>query len=331
MFFRKLIETIWYKNNFFMYVLLPFSWLYILLISLRRVCYHTGIFTRYRVSSLVVVVGNINVGGTGKTPLVIWLTEYFKQKGFRIGVVSRGYGRVAYNNKPQQVRPDSAPILVGDEPVLIAKKTGCPVVVATKRRKAAEELIKYNKCDLIICDDGMQHYSLERDIEIAVIDGHRRFGNGYCLPAGPLREPVSRLKDVDMLVSKYIADRHEFKMEYSYDNLVSIAKPTRVLSISELDSGKVHAVAGIGNPYPFFSYLRGEKLQVIEHEFPDHYFFTKKDICFDDNLPVIMTEKDAIKCSDLKEKNYWYLPVKVSMPKSFTYRLDQLLKEIQNG
>jgi len=327
---KKIIENIWYTKHPLGIVLLPFSWLYTLIIVLRRLCYQSGLIAVTKINVPVIIVGNISVGGTGKTPLVIWLAEYFKSKGFKPGIVSRGYGG-KFSGKTQQVRPDSDPLLVGDEPVLISKRTNCPVAIAVQRRSAAEELIEHCDCDIILCDDGMQHYSLDRDIEIAVVDGQRRFGNKYCLPAGPLREPMSRLKTVDFIVSKYIASRHEYKMEYRYGDLISLTNPARTISVESFNSESVHAIAGIGNPDRYFSYLRNKKIKLIMHEFPDHHPFVAEDIIFNDNLPVVMTEKDAVKCTAYATDQHWYLPITATLPESFAYRLEVLMKEIING
>lgn len=327
---KELIENIWYSKHPLGILLLPLSWIYTLIIILRRLCYQSGLIAVNKIDAPVIIVGNISVGGTGKTPLVIWLAEYFRSKGFKPGIVSRGYGG-KLSGKTQQVRPDSDPLLVGDEPVLISKRTACPVAISVQRRKAAEELIKHCGCNLILCDDGMQHYSLDRDIEIAVIDGQRRFGNRHCLPAGPLREPISRLQTVDFVVSKYIASRHEYKMEYSYGDLVSLTDPTRTMPVSSLNGESVHAIAGIGNPDRYFSYLRNQKMKIIMHEFPDHHPFAASDIKFNDGLAVIMTEKDAVKCAAYATDFHWYLPITATLPESFIYRLDVLMKEIING
>lgn len=327
---KEFIENIWYTKHPLIVLLLPLSWIYTLIITLRRLCYQSGLIAVNKIDAPVIIVGNISVGGTGKTPLVIWLAEYFRSKGFKPGIVSRGYGG-KLSGKTQQVRPDSDPLLVGDEPVLISKRTACPVAISVQRSKAAEELIKHCGCDLILCDDGMQHYSLDRDIEIAVIDGQRRFGNKRCLPAGPLREPITRLDTVDFVVSKYIASRHEYKMEYSYGDLVSLTDPTKSMPTSSLSGESVHAVAGIGNPDRYYSYLRNQKLKIIMHEFPDHHPFTADDIKFNDGLAVVMTEKDAVKCAAYATDYHWYLPITATLPESFTYRLDVLMKEIING
>ena len=327
---KEFIENIWQSKHPLGYLLLPLSWIYTLIIIIRRLAYQSGLIAVNEIDVPVIIVGNISVGGTGKTPLVVWLAEYFVSKGFKPGIVSRGYG-AKLSGKTQQVRPDSDPRMVGDEPVLISRKTKCPVAVAVKRRNAAEQLIEHYDCDLILCDDGLQHYSLARDIEIAVIDGQRRFGNEHCLPAGPLREPVSRLESVDFVVSKYTAKRHEFKMEYSYGDLVSLADPTQTMPISNLAGQTVHAIAGIGNPDRYFSYLRNQKLNIILHEFQDHHAFTAEDIQFNDDVPVVMTEKDAVKCTAFAKKSHWYLPITATLPDAFAYRLDVLMKEILNG
>jgi tetraacyldisaccharide 4'-kinase len=327
---KEFIENIWQTKHPIGYLLLPLSWLYTLVITLRRLCYQSGLIAVNQIDAPVIIVGNISVGGTGKTPLVVWLAEYFKSKGFKPGIVSRGYGG-KLSGKTQQVRPDSDPGLVGDEPVLIAKRTSCPVAVAVQRRKAAEELIEYCDCDLILCDDGMQHYSLGRDIEIAVIDGQRRFGNNRCLPAGPLREPISRLKTVDFVVSKYIAGRHEYKMEYTYGDLVSLKDSTKTIPVSSLAGEDVHAIAGIGNPNRYFSYLRNQRIKLMLHEFPDHHAFTASDIKFNDGLPVVMTEKDAVKCTAFATDQHWYLPITATLPDAFSYRLEVLMKDIIDG
>ncbi len=324
---KQFIENTWYSKHPFSTILLPMSWIYSLIVVIRRLCYQSGLIAINQVDVPVIIVGNISVGGTGKTPLVIWLAEYFKKKGFKPGIISRGYGG-KFAGKTQQVRADSNPALVGDEPVLIAKRTNCSVAIAVKKSRAAEELIEYCDCNLIICDDGMQHYSLSRDIEIAVIDGQRRFGNERCLPAGPLREPISRLKMVDLVVSKYTAGRHEDKMEYVYGDLVSLVDPNNTISVSSLKGESVHVISGIGNPDRYHSYLRNNKLHIICHEFSDHYSYKKKDVVFEDGFPVVMTEKDAVKCTDYATKNYWYLPIIAVLPDSFTYRLEAYMKDI---
>ncbi len=326
----EFIEKVWHSSHPLGILLAPLGWLYAGFIILRRLLYQSGAIAINQIDAPVIVVGNISVGGTGKTPLVLWLVEHFREKGLKPGIISRGHGGTD-SKKPQQVRADSNPMLVGDEPVLLARNTLSPVAVARRRTEAAEELIKHYNCNLIICDDGLQHYALGRDLEIAVIDGQRRFGNQRCLPAGPLREPLSRLHSVDLVVSKYRAMRHEYKMDYEYSDLVCLTDANRTLKLSEFANHSVHAVAGIGNPERFFSQLRSQNLQIIKHQFPDHHPFTAEDIMFNDGLPIVMTEKDAVKCFAFATDNHWFLPVKAELPDAFSIRLDNLMKDIVNG
>ena len=321
-------EKLWYGTHRASWLLVPASWLYRLMVSIRRLAYVTGIMPVRRVGVPVIVVGNISVGGTGKTPLIMWLSAYLQGQGLRPGIISRGYGG---SGSPQQVRPDSNPGLVGDEPVLLARNTGVPVAVAADRYIAASELIRHMECNILLCDDGLQHYSLHRDIEIAVVDGDRQFGNGHCLPAGPLREPVSRLDSVDMVVGNGRAGKNQFLMEYIPLQLRSITDPGWRGELAELAGRPVHAVAGLGNPQRFFALLRDHGIDIIKHVFPDHHPYTPRDLLFNDDLPVLMTEKDAVKCLGFNNDRLWYLPVQVRLPDAFEYRLKTLMKEFSHG
>ena len=328
---EKLLEKTWYEGGLLVYLLIPFSWIYIVVISIRRFLYGSGLLAVQRVDIPVIVVGNISVGGTGKTPLVIWLAEFLKERGMKPGIISRGYGGRT-KRWPQQVRADSNPGQVGDEPVLLAQRTACPVAVSPCRYQAASELHEHTACDILLCDDGLQHLGLHRDLEIAVIDGDRRFGNGHCLPAGPLREKTSRLEQVDMLVANAKAGKNEFLMEYVPGNVVSLLDESRILDIEALKGQDVHAVAGIGNPQRFFSYLRSLGLRVIIHQFPDHYDFSAEDLGFSADVPVVMTEKDAVKCRSFANENYYYLKISVKMSNAFEHRFNTILKEVlENG
>ncbi len=329
-FLETLIEKVWYSKNIFSLLLSPLSLIYISIIYLRYTLYQLGLISITKINAPTIVIGNVVTGGTGKTPLVIWLAKHFKDKGFLPGIVSRGYGGT-YLSNIELVKPTSNPLLVGDEPVIIARNTNCPVVVAKKRAKGAKELVEKYNCNIILCDDGMQHYSLARDIEIAVIDGQRRFGNNYCFPAGPLREPKSRIFKADLIVSKYNARRCEHKMDYTYHQLVSLNELSKTIPISDLHGMTVHAIAGINNPDHFFSYLRSHKLELIIHKFPDHYSYTEDDVKFDDNFPVVMTEKDAVKCLNYSSDKHWYIPISAELSKSFVCDLDKLMGEIING
>ena len=329
-FLGTLIEKVWYSKNIFSLLLSPLSLIYISIIYLRYTLYQLGLISITKINVPTIVIGNIVAGGTGKTPLVIWLAKYLKSKGFLPGIVSRGYGGT-YLSNIELVKPTSNPLLVGDEPVIIARNTNCPVVVAKKRAKGAKELVEKYNCNIILCDDGMQHYSLARDIEIAVIDGQRRFGNNYCFPAGPLREPKSRIFKADLIVSKYNARTCEHKMDYTYHQLVSLNELSKTIPISDLHGMTVHTIVGINNPDHFFSYLRSHKLELIIHKFPDHYSYTEDDVKFDDNFPVVMTEKDAVKCLNYSSDKHWYIPISAELSKSFVCDLDKLMGKIING
>jgi tetraacyldisaccharide 4'-kinase len=273
---------------------------------LRRALYAAGLLRHVRLPLAVIVVGNITVGGTGKTPLVIWLARWLRQSGYRPGIVTRGYGGRA-REWPQAVHAASDPASVGDEPVLLARHTGCPVVADPDRVRAARTAMA-GGCDVIISDDGLQHYRLARDVEIAVLDGDRRFGNGRCLPAGPLREPVGRLAAVDACVTNGTAQAGELAMQLVETRFRALDSD-REWPVTEFRGRRAHAVAGIGNPQRFFDHLRRLGVEVIEHPFPDHCYFTAADVDFPDELPVLMTEKDAVKCASFAGARMAYLAV----------------------
>ncbi|HLB30564.1 MAG TPA: tetraacyldisaccharide 4'-kinase [Gammaproteobacteria bacterium] len=324
------LERIWYENPPLARFLAPLGWLYGCGMVLRRLFYRAGVLPARRVRVPVIVVGNITVGGTGKTPLVIWLCELLQARGHRPGVISRGYGGLE-TRKPQQVRPDSDPSIVGDEPLLISRRTGVPVAIAVDRYTAARQLLEHTDCDILICDDGLQHLGLDRDLEIAVVDGERLFGNRRCLPAGPLREFVGRLDSVDMVVVNGGNAGRFHLMELEPCDLRAVGDPRRCLPANSLAGQSAHAVAGIGNPGRFFRQLRLLGINPVRHEFPDHHPFQPEELDFNDDLPVVMTEKDAVKCQRFACANWWYLPVTARLAQSFIHRLTVLLKEITDG
>jgi len=299
-------------------------------VKLRKILYVSGFFETNYVSVPVIVVGNITAGGTGKTPFVIWLSEYLTNKGYTPGVISRGYGRKS-NSHVQQVRHDSNPETVGDEPVLIAKRSGVPVAVAFDKYEAANQLIDNANCDVLICDDGLQHYAIGRNLEIAIIDGDREFGNNYLLPAGPLREPGSRLTSVDMLISKSKKYRNSFLMEYEFGDLVQLNDQEKLISIHNFKGQQIHLVSGIANPERFHSIFKEHQINVIKHVFPDHYNYSLQDINFNDDYPIVMTEKDAVKCAKFAKDNMWYLPVDVKFNDVFYHRIETLIAENIDG
>jgi tetraacyldisaccharide 4'-kinase len=276
----------------------------------RRSLYRMGILRAARVGIPVVVVGNITAGGSGKTPVVLWVVQALAAQGWRPGIVSRGYGgRVStLREAPAAVHRASDPAVVGDEPVLLAQRSGCPVWVGADRVAACRALRTHHpECDVLVLDDGLQHYALARDVEIAVVDA-RGFGNGRRLPAGPLREPVSRLQEVDAVVCNGASGVQGFAMRLEGRGFVRLMEPA---SPPEGSPGarRVHAVAGIGDPPRFFRHLEALGLEVVPHAFPDHHPFAAADLDFGDALPVVMTEKDAVKCAGFARPDWWMLPV----------------------
>lgn len=314
----------WYSNADWPRLLSPIASVYTLLAKLRKQNIQSNPDKHWKAPVPTLVVGNINVGGTGKTPLVIWLANQLTERGLKPGVVSRGYGGLA-EFWPQEVTALSDPVVVGDEAVMIARRTGRPVVVDPDRVAAVKHLLANYDCDIVISDDGLQHYALDRDVEVVVIDGERGLGNGLCLPAGPLREPPSRLKDVDfVIVNGEVYPRlpvAALKMQLVPVALVNIVSgDRRALAPEELEH-TVHGVAGIGHPERFFATLRLAGFQVIEHQFDDHHRFELSDLMYGDRTPIVMTEKDAVKVRQLSpvliHDNFWYLEVDVEMADTF--------------
>jgi tetraacyldisaccharide 4'-kinase len=283
---------------------------------LHAALHASGLRRTQRLRVPVVVVGNITAGGTGKTPLTIALAEALRARGFRPGVISRGYGGRAH--AAQTVATDSDPLVVGDEACLIARATGVPVAIAHRRADAGRLLIERDAVDVLIADDGLQHRALARDIEICVVDGVRRFGNGRLLPAGPLREPTGRLEKVDFVVCNGgTPEAGEVPMTLAAAQAVSLSGAEQQRPLSDFAGQRVHAVAGIGNPARFFTQLRALGIEPIEHAFADHHAFTRADIVFGDDLPVLMTEKDAVKCRAFADARHWSVPVRAVLPQAF--------------
>ena len=329
------LEKVWYGKGYWWLMLLPLTVIYRSALTMRKLLYRYQKVPLYRPRVPVIIVGNITVGGTGKTPLTLALVRHFKAMGYKPGVVSRGYGGKA-SRYPHAVQESDLASVSGDEPLLIKKQTQCPVVVDPDRSRGLRFLIEDLECNLIISDDGLQHYRLKRDIEIVVVDGLRELGNGHCLPAGPLREPACRLQQVDFVVSN--------GGRSSQDNYSMMLRPTAYYSMDRLSklpptafSGTmVNGVAGIGNPERFFTTLEQLGLKVIRNVFPDHHHFVPEDIKFDNDYPVVMTEKDAVKfkgdplLSSAISSNVgvWYLEVESELPEAFYIALDQKLSSI---
>lgn len=294
---------------------LPLAALYGYATGVRRRSYRHGWLRTQHLPVPVVVIGNIVTGGAGKTPLVIALVEALRARGYKPGVVSRGYGGSARTPRLLDARPD--PAEVGDEPALIRLHTVAPVAIGTDRPTAARLLLGED-VDVIVADDGLQHYALGRDVEVCVLDGERRLGNGLLLPAGPLREPESRLREVDFIVCNGgKPGPGEVPMQLATNDAHPLIHSSKRRGLTEFTGQRVHAMAGIGNPRRFFDALRGYGIEVIEHPFPDHHRFGEHDLEFGDNAAVLMTEKDAIKCMAFAKDNWWAIPVTAHLPAGF--------------
>lgn len=301
----RLLDAVWYGDHPLRYALWPLSLAFRLAVEMRRALYRRHVLKATAVAAPVVVVGNLSVGGTGKTPCVIWLARELTRRGLAIGIITRGYGgtSVAW---PRRVWPYSEPREVGDEPVLLAQRTGCAVAAGPDRVEAARILLTEAPLDLILSDDGLQHYRLVRAYEIAVVDGQRGLGNGLCLPAGPLREPESRLEEVDAVIVNSGhwgwsgALRAEVVLGEAWRLTTGERRP-----LSRFAGQTVHAVAGIGHPGRFFASLRAHGLVVAEHPLPDHAEIRDEDLRFEPGLPVMITEKDAVKCRRSAHDDVW--------------------------
>lgn len=326
---EHLLEA-WYSGATWTRVMMPLEWLYRAAVRRRR---NAAAGRAWHAPVPVVVVGNLATGGTGKTPIVIALAEAMGARALRVGVLSRGYGgRV---RRAHRVRADSDPRESGDEPVLLAGRLACPVWVGKDRCEAARAMLAAEDVDAIVCDDGLQHYALGRDFEICVVDGARGLGNGRCLPVGPLREPVERLLGVDFALCTgecpHWLPRCDGQMRLEPDGWTRLVDG-RQPAIGELEpGGSVHAVAGIGNPRRFFATLRSLGLHVFEHPFPDHHDFEQRELVFDDGLPVVMTEKDAVKCRGFALPNWWSLRVVAALPADLVPAVMRRVDELRFG
>ena len=318
---------IWYgRRHPLVRLLLPLSWLYGAIVRVRRIAYRKDWLASERLSVPVVLVGNLTVGGTGKTPLVLCLVELLRVQGWTPAIITRGYGGRS-EHWPQPVTPESDPDQVGDEPVLFARRSGCVVVAGPDRVAAGRLAIELSGCDILVSDDGLQHYRLARDLEIVLIDGMRRFGNGHCLPAGPLREPPARLNSVDLVLYKG-GTGPGHRMQLHPGELVNLRDPLQRRPLSDLSGQRVRAVAGIGHPEPFFRQLEEAGLVVERWPYPDHHRYCPEDGARWRGLPVVMTEKDAVKCAAFAEADHWCLPVEAILDPDFESRLLSKLDQL---
>ena len=319
------LERIWYRPNPYKWLLFPLGLLYRWLTDLRRWMYRLGIRSVHTLPVPVIVVGNLTVGGTGKTPLVIWLAGELERRGFRVGIISRGY-RGNAKNWPQFVDGSTDPVLVGDEPVLLARATNRPVSVGPDRVEAARALLAREPIDVLLADDGLQHHALGRVMEVVVVDGERGLGNGFCLPAGPLRERRERLARAGAVVvnggdwSGGSEHNDVFRARLRAQTLYQLAGPARK-TLQEFRGTRVHAVAGIGHPARFFRMLEQAGVRVLAHPLPDHAPIAGADLRFDDSRPVLVTEKDAVKCRRIAHDDLWCVPVALAFETDAAQRL----------
>lgn len=316
----------WSRRGPFAAAMFPLSLLYAGLASWNRSRLEAGQRRLVLPLKAVIVVGNLTVGGSGKTPMTAWLAQRLQAAGYRPGIVSRGYGR-RDSHASQLVQPGDDPDRVGDEPILLARQTGVPVWVDRNRVRAARALAERG-VDVVISDDGLQHHRLPRDISILMVDGHRRFGNGLCLPAGPLREPRSAIDRADFVVcAGGVPKPGEYGMTLQAAEAVQgLTRPEALRPLPAFRGRPAHAVAGIADPERFFSALETAGVEVIRHPFPDHHRFRARDIRFDDAYPVLMTEKDAVKCGTIADERHWYWPVSAQPDAAFEPALLQRLE-----
>ena len=324
------INEKWYQATLapVLWPLVPFSWLFQLIVTCRRLAYRLGWLRTTHLPVPVIVVGNIAIGGTGKTPLVLWLAQWLTAQGFRVGIVSRGVGAGKQRAKTQIVTHHCDPARVGDEALLLVE-SGCPVVVGVKRVAAAQQLLRNFACDIILTDDGLQHYALARDVEIGLIDGERQLGNGWVLPAGPLREPKQRLQELDLVIRKEKSITSQANaMCLAALEWVSVCDPSQTKPLAAFTNQAAHLIAGIGNPKQFFQQVRALQVAVkAQTIFPDHYLYTANDFAAFGALPIIMTAKDAVKCRAFADERFWYLRVKANFSADVIPQLIQLLEQ----
>lgn len=324
----RLLEA-WYKGHPLLRMLSPLEALYRKVVRGKRQRFLAGEGEIYRAPVPVLVVGNITVGGTGKTPLILFLIDHCRRRGIRVGVVSRGYGAKP-PQLPWRVTAGQSASEAGDEPLLIVQRSAVPLMIDPDRSQAVRALLEAEPVDLILCDDGLQHYRLARDLELVLIDAARGLGNRRCLPAGPLREPVERLAEVDALLYNGAAlDRDDgFAFSLQPTALVNLITGERY-ALDHFPAGQqLHAVAGIGNPQRFFNTLLGLKWQPLPHPFPDHAQFSAEALSFSPDLPLVMTEKDAVKCRSFAKAHWWYLSVDALPSPAFVRWLDEHLTRL---
>jgi len=328
--FAERLQRAWYHGHPVLRLLSPIEAIYRRVVTIRRKRFLDGTAPSYRAPVPVIVVGNITVGGTGKTPLILWLIEHCRSRGLNVGVISRGYGAKP-PSFPWRVQPEQTAEQAGDEPLLIVQRTGVSLVIDPDRARAARHLLGSEQLDLILSDDGLQHYALARDLELVLIDGARGLGNRRCLPAGPLREPVERLQAVDaVLLNGATTDTEQgYAFALQPSKLIELAT-SKDWPLDHFPAGQaMHAVAGIGNPERFFTTLEALHWRPIPHPFADHARYSLEQLTFSPSLPLVMTEKDAVKCRAFAPSGWCYLQVQARPSAAFVawfdVQLDRLL------
>jgi len=322
-----LLVDAWYRRAWWLWLLRPLELLFRCLVVVRRAAYRVGLLASYTPEKPLVVVGNITVGGTGKTPVVVAMIEYLQSVGLRPGVVSRGYGATA-TTFPYRVNANSTAEDCGDEPLLIFLRTGCPCVVAPARVEAVRALLEQADVDLILSDDGLQHYALGRHFEIAILDAQRGIGNGFLLPAGPLREPATRLAEVDKVLYRG-GENSEHGVAYRLDALVNVVTGEHRDIAPDALQHTVFAVAGIGQPQQFFDGIVNAGFTVEPRVFADHHLYVAEDFFEMQGKPVLMTEKDAVKCRAFATDNFWYLKLQAQLPDALLHSIAALARNHQ--
>jgi tetraacyldisaccharide 4'-kinase len=319
----------WYTGHPALVLLRPLECLYRRVVDKKRARFVAGEGDIYKAPVPVIVVGNITIGGTGKTPLILWMIEHCRSRGLKVGVVSRGYGATP-PGLPWRVLPDQPADEAGDEPLLIVRRTGVPLMIDPDRARAVRALLAEETLDLILSDDGLQHYRLARDLELVLIDAARGLGNRRCLPAGPLREPVERLESVDaLLYNGAEADRDDgYGFQLKPSALVNLQTGERCPVDHFAPGQTLHAVAGIGNPQRFFNTLEGLHWRPVPHPFADHAVYSAEALAFEPPLPLIMTEKDAVKCRAFAGADWWYLAVEAEPSAAFIQWFDSQLQRL---
>ncbi|MBD9512261.1 tetraacyldisaccharide 4'-kinase [Pseudomonas sp. PDM22] len=319
----------WYKGHPALALLRPLELLYRRVAQGRRQDFLSGAKPAYRAPVPIIVVGNITVGGTGKTPMILWLIEHCRARGLKVGVVSRGYGAKPPQT-PWRVRAEQSAAEAGDEPLMIVRRSGVPLMIDPDRSSAVRALLAEESLDLILCDDGLQHYRLARDLELVLIDAARGLGNGRCLPAGPLREPAERLAEVDAVLHNGAPSDPPgaFSFVLRPSALVNLASGERRGIEHFPDGQSLHALAGIGNPQRFFATLEALNWRPIPHPFPDHAAYTAEQLRFTPELPLVMTEKDAVKCRSFAAPDWWYLAVEAQPSPAFVAWFDVQLERL---